>query len=47
MFLIERERQIRNKINETTLADALYFSSFISKKGHGFIEEGKPSEKLL
>ena len=32
MFLTERKKQIRNKIDETTLANLLYFSSFIFKK---------------
>ena len=34
MFLTERKKQIRNKIDKTTLAniDLLYFSTFIFKK---------------
>ena len=50
MFLTERKKQIRNKIDKTTLAniDLLYFSTFIfkKKKKHGCIEEDKPSENV-
>ena len=38
---------MRNKIDETTFADLLYFSSFIFLKNHGFIEEDKASEKVV
>ena len=53
MFLTDRKKQTRSKIDETTFAeiDLLYFSSFIfkkkNKKNHGFIEEDKPSEKVV
>ena len=52
MFLTNRKKQTRSKIDETTFAeiDLLYFSSFIfkkKKKNHGFIEEDKPSEKVV
>ena len=47
MFLTERKKQIRNKIDETTFAELLYFSSFVFKKCHGFIEADKPSEKVV
>ena len=51
MFLTDRKKQTRSKIDETTFAeiDLLYFSSFIfkKKKNHGFIEEDKPSEKVV
>ena len=47
MFLTERKKQIRYKTNETSFADQLYFSNFIFKKSHGFIEEHKPSEIVV
>ena len=47
MFLTERKKQIRYKTNETSFADLLYFSNFIFKKSHGFIEEDKLSEIVV
>ena len=40
---------MRNKIEETRFEDIglFYFSSFIFKKNHGFIEEDNPSEKIV
>ena len=45
----ETNIDIWNKIEETTFGDIdlFYFSSFIFQKNHGFIEEGKPSEKVV